>query len=222
MSTEHQRYSISNQSAAIALYAAAHNMGIIRSFVDGGKTGTTIKCRKGLQELLRLVASGAADFKQVLVYDVSRWGRFPDSDEAAHYEFLCKQAGIAVHYCAEQFDNDNSTTSNLLKALKQVMSSNPESCNTSVHLRQDLIHPMCLITTPSGLWGSLRNRSASSKLSSGVSRVRLSSKSCGSRCTRRLPPLRSTATAQPMSRSLFRTAYYHFIPLIFQQLNIAE
>ena len=75
-------------------------------------------CRK---ELLRLVASGAADFKQVLVYDVSRWGRFPDSDEAAHYEFLCKQAGIAVHYCAEQFENDNSTTSNLLKALKRVM-----------------------------------------------------------------------------------------------------
>src|SRR5215472_7647594 len=67
MSTEHQRYLISNQSAAIALYAAAHNMGIIRSFVGEGKTGTTIKCRKGLQELLRLVASGAADFKQVLV-----------------------------------------------------------------------------------------------------------------------------------------------------------
>jgi len=48
-------------------------MGIIRSFVDKGRTGTTIKCRKGLQELLRLVASGAADFKQVLVYDVMSW-----------------------------------------------------------------------------------------------------------------------------------------------------
>jgi hypothetical protein len=24
------------------------------------------------------------------VYDVSRWGRFQDPDEAAHYEFLCK------------------------------------------------------------------------------------------------------------------------------------
>jgi hypothetical protein len=94
MSTENQRYSIPNQSAAIALYAAAHSTGIIRSFVDEGKSGTTIKWRKGLQELLRVVASGA-DFKQVLVYDVSRWGRFPDSDEAAHYEFLCKQAGIA-------------------------------------------------------------------------------------------------------------------------------
>jgi DNA invertase Pin-like site-specific DNA recombinase len=121
MSTEHQQYSIANQSAAIALYAAAHNIGIVRSFADEGKSGTTIKRRTGLQELLRTVESGAADFATILVYDVSRWGRFPDADEAAHYEFLCKKAGILVRYCAEQFENDNSTTSNLLKALKRTM-----------------------------------------------------------------------------------------------------
>ena len=121
MSTEHQQYSIANQSAAIALFAAAHNIGIVRSFVDEGKSGTSIKGRNGLQELLRVVESGTAEFKQVLVYDVSRWGRFLDSDEAAHYEFLCKRAGITVHYCAEQFENDNSATSNLLKALKRTM-----------------------------------------------------------------------------------------------------
>jgi DNA invertase Pin-like site-specific DNA recombinase len=121
MSTEHQQYSIANQSAANALYAAAHHAGIVRSFVDQGKSGTSIKGRKGLQELLRVVESGTADFDQVLVYDVSRWGRFEDSDEAAHYEYLCKRAGIRIRYCAEQFENDNSTTSNLLKALKRTM-----------------------------------------------------------------------------------------------------
>jgi len=121
MSTDHQQYSTVNQSAAIALYAAAHNIGIVRSFVDEGKSGTTIKGRKALQELLRTVESGTADFDLILAYDVSRWGRFPDSDEAAHYEFLCKRAGIGVRYCAEQFENDNSTTSNLLKALKRTM-----------------------------------------------------------------------------------------------------
>jgi DNA invertase Pin-like site-specific DNA recombinase len=121
MSSEHQQYSIANQSAAIALYAAAHNLGIIRSFVDGGKTGTTIKRRTGLQELIRTVESEAADFVEILVYDVSRWGRFPDSDESAYYEFICKRAGLKVRYCAEQFENDNSTTSNLLKALKRTM-----------------------------------------------------------------------------------------------------
>jgi DNA invertase Pin-like site-specific DNA recombinase len=121
MSTEHQQYSIANQSAAIALFAAAHNLGIVRSFVDEGKSGRSIKGRKGLQALLQTVESGLADFDQVLVYDVSRWGRFQDSDEAAHYEYLCKRSGIVVRYCAEQFENDNSPTSNLLKALKRMM-----------------------------------------------------------------------------------------------------
>ncbi len=121
MSTEHQQYSIENQSAAIALYAAAQNIAVVRDFVDHGKSGTTIKGRKGLQDLLAVIQSGNADFDQVLVYDVSRWGRFQDADEAAHYEFLCKQAGITVRYCAEQFENDNSPTSNLLKALKRTM-----------------------------------------------------------------------------------------------------
>jgi len=121
MSTDHQQYSIANQIAAIALYAAAHGIGIVRSFKDEGKSGTTIKGRTGLQELLDVVQSGSAEFDLILVYDVSRWGRFSDSDEAAHYEFLCKRAGITVRYCAEQFENDDSTASNLLKALKRTM-----------------------------------------------------------------------------------------------------
>jgi len=121
MSTDHQEYSIDNQVAAIALYAAAHNVGIVRSFVDEGKSGTSIKGRQALQELIESVTSGTADFDLILVYDVSRWGRFPDADEAAYYEFLCKRAGIQIRYCAEQFENDNSTTSNLLKALKRTI-----------------------------------------------------------------------------------------------------
>ena len=123
MSTEHQQYSIATQSAAIALYAAAHHLGIVQAFVDAGKTGTTIKHRRGLQELIKAVESGTADFNHILVYDVSRWGRFPDSDESAYYEYVCKRAGISVRYCAEQFENDNSPTSNLLKALKRTMAS---------------------------------------------------------------------------------------------------
>jgi len=54
------------------------------------------------------VRSGVADFSAILVYDVSRWGRFQDADESAYYEFICKEAGITVHYCAEQFENDGS------------------------------------------------------------------------------------------------------------------
>jgi hypothetical protein len=57
------------------------------------------------------------------VYDVSRWGRFQDSDEAAHYEFLCKSAGVPVHYCAETFANDGTLPSLIMKALKRTMAA---------------------------------------------------------------------------------------------------
>jgi DNA invertase Pin-like site-specific DNA recombinase len=82
-----------------------------------------LKRRSGLLQLLHDVTSGNAAFKAILVYDVSRWGRFQDSDEAAHYEFLCRSAGIAVHYCAETFPNDGTLLSSLSKALKRTMAA---------------------------------------------------------------------------------------------------
>src|SRR5207244_2483001 len=85
MSTDHQEWSIEIQSAAIAVYAASHSMGIVRSYVDAGKSGVTITRRKGLQDLIRTVTRRRADFEVVLVYDISRWGRFQDVDESAHY-----------------------------------------------------------------------------------------------------------------------------------------
>ena len=65
--------------------------------------------------------SGQADFTTILVYDVSRWGRFQDPDEGGHYEFICKKAGIKVQYCAEQFENDGSPVSTIVKGVKRAM-----------------------------------------------------------------------------------------------------
>ena len=52
---------------------------------------------------------------------MSRWGRFQDADESAHYEYSCKQAGIQVIYCAEQFENDGSPVSTIVKGVKRAM-----------------------------------------------------------------------------------------------------
>jgi recombinase len=52
---------------------------------------------------------------------VSRWGRFQDADESAYYEYLCKRAGISVRYCAEQFENDGSPVSTIVKGVKRAM-----------------------------------------------------------------------------------------------------
>lgn len=121
MSTEHQQYSPENQSAAIVEYAESHNFDIVRTYSDAAKSGVALKHRVGLRQLLQDVVAGAAPYRAVLVYDISRWGRFQDTDESAHYEFLCKSAGVPVHYCAETFANDGTFPSLMMKALKRTM-----------------------------------------------------------------------------------------------------
>jgi len=123
MSTDHQRYSTQNQAAAIATYAAQHDMTIVRTYADEGRSGLRISNRDALVELINDVRFGRADFDHILVYDVSRWGRFQDVDESAYYEFICRQAGIAICYCAEEFDNDGSVISSIVKNIKRVMAA---------------------------------------------------------------------------------------------------
>jgi DNA invertase Pin-like site-specific DNA recombinase len=121
MSTDLQEHSLDNQAAAIAEYAGQHGFQIIKTYSDPAKSGLALKDRPGLRQLLNEVVVGTSEFKAILVYDVSRWGRFQDMDEAAHYEYLCKAAGIPVHYCAEQFGSDNTMAGLIMKALKRTM-----------------------------------------------------------------------------------------------------
>jgi len=121
MSTEHQKYSPENQLDAIATYASLFNMDVVQTYSDLGKSGLKLANRPGLKALLEEVETRRNSFAVVLVYDVSRWGRFQDADESAYYEYLLKKSGVHVHYCAEPFTNDGSVSSVLLKALKRTM-----------------------------------------------------------------------------------------------------
>jgi DNA invertase Pin-like site-specific DNA recombinase len=121
MSTDLQKYSTENQIEAIRRYAEQRGFEICRIYEDAGRSGLKVDGRDGLQRLMKDVQSQASDFEAIIVYDVSRWGRFQDADEGAYYEHLCSRAGIRVHYCGEQFDNDGSMGSILLKNVKRVM-----------------------------------------------------------------------------------------------------
>lgn len=123
VSTERQEYSLDCQSARIANYAQEKGFIVCQTYCDEAKSGLEIRRRKGLSQLLQDVVGGKRSYQVVLVYDVSRWGRFQDPDEAAHYEFLCKAAGVQVHYCAEHFSNDGQPSSLILKTLKRVMAA---------------------------------------------------------------------------------------------------
>ena len=117
-----QEFSITNQEAAIAAFATRFGRRVVRTYSDAGRSGVSARNRPGLRKLLSDVVSGNADFKAILIYDVSRWGRFQNCDEAAHYEFLCQNSGVRVYYCAEVI-NDGSILSGLMKNLKRVMAS---------------------------------------------------------------------------------------------------
>jgi DNA invertase Pin-like site-specific DNA recombinase len=121
MSTEHQVYSTACQQEVIAKYARDFGLEIVRTYADEGKSGLDADGRPGLLAMLDEVTSGRADYRTILVFDVSRWGRFQDCDEAAYYEHVCRRSGIRVEYCGEPFRNDGTPMSMIIKALKRMM-----------------------------------------------------------------------------------------------------
>lgn len=101
MSTDHQQYSLHNQSEYIKDYAEKNNMEIAYTYDDAGKSGVSIVGRHSLQQLLNDVEQKKIDIQAVLFYDVSRFGRFQNSDEAAYYSFLFERNGVDLIYCSE-------------------------------------------------------------------------------------------------------------------------
>lgn len=101
MSTDHQQYSLHNQSEYIKDYAEKNNMEIAYTYDDAGKSGVSIVGRHSLQQLLSDVEQKKINIQAVLFYDVSRFGRFQNSDEAAYYSFLFEKNGVDLIYCSE-------------------------------------------------------------------------------------------------------------------------
>jgi len=121
MSTEHQQYSTSNQMDAICEYALRRNIEIVKVYSDEGKSGLSVHGRESFRRMIADVNAGSPGFSCILVYDVSRWGRFQDADESAYYQHVCFRAGIRVHYCAEQFENDGSPVATIVTGVKRAM-----------------------------------------------------------------------------------------------------
>lgn len=123
MSTENQNYSTDHQRAKIYEYALSNGIEIVKEYVDEGKSGLDVRRRTGLSNLINDVQSGKAAFQMIIVYDVSRWGRFQDVDEAAYHEHTCRRAGIKVVYSGEQFADDGTPLGALMKSIKRTMAA---------------------------------------------------------------------------------------------------
>ncbi|OJV63761.1 MAG: hypothetical protein BGO22_20110 [Hydrogenophaga sp. 70-12] len=123
MSSDRQELSIGTQLAAIQAYAEVQELELVRIYEDSAKSGLNIANREGMKSLLRDVLDTPRPFDVVLVYDVSRWGRFQDIDAAAYYEYTCRLHGAKVIYVEEAFGTDEEPMTALLKTLKRAMAA---------------------------------------------------------------------------------------------------
>jgi len=123
MSSDQQELSIGTQLQAIERYAEQQNLEIVRVYEDAAKSGLQISNRSGMKDLLRDVMDEPRAFDVVLVNDVSRWGRFQDSDAAAYYEYTCRLHGAEVVYVSEPFGHHLDPMTALLKAMKRTMAA---------------------------------------------------------------------------------------------------
>ncbi|MDO9433979.1 recombinase family protein [Hydrogenophaga sp.] len=119
MSTSQQDLSIGTQLAAIHSYAEVNNLQVIRVYEDAARSGLGITNREGMKSMIRDVMETPRPFDVVLVYDVSRWGRFQDIDAAAYYEYTCRLHGAKVVYVQEKFGADEDPMTALLKAMQR-------------------------------------------------------------------------------------------------------
>jgi hypothetical protein len=108
-----------NQMDAIREYAKRHGMQIVKEYSDEGKSGVNIQDRESLAQMIRDVKSGQINFSAILLYDVSRWGRFQVADESAYYEYICRRAGVSVHYCDEHSESGGIVVSTIVKCVKE-------------------------------------------------------------------------------------------------------
>lgn len=123
MSTDRQDLSPEIQMEAIRAYAVRHGFAIQQTYLDAGISGRTLDGRTEMKRLLLDVTQSACQFSAVLVYDVSRWGRFQDPDASAYYEYHCRLHGVAVHYVQELFTGIDTPLASLFKGMKRAMAA---------------------------------------------------------------------------------------------------
>ncbi|MFH1707093.1 MAG: recombinase family protein [Planctomycetota bacterium] len=105
---DRQENSIPIQQEQVREFAQKNGMRIIKEFMDQGKSGLSTEGRDGFNEMIeQYVVGGKDSFEYILVLDVSRWGRFQDTDLSAYYTGLCMKYGIQVIYTTMGFPKED-------------------------------------------------------------------------------------------------------------------
>lgn len=115
MSDPRQDTSLGDQRAAIAGYAKAHGFKVIREYADEGISGDATEKRIAFQRMIADAPAG--QFKAILAWDQSRFGRF-DIYEGGFYIFPLRSAGVYLETVADGRINWDDFAGRIVAAVK--------------------------------------------------------------------------------------------------------
>ena len=123
ISTGRQSTSLAGQAEMVERFANRQGITIGRTYFDLARSGLTTAGRLGFRQMLLDVRSKERTFSLILVPDISRWGRFQNPDQAAAYEFFCRDAGVEVLYVQDEDINPDDFGSSVIKHLRRMMAA---------------------------------------------------------------------------------------------------
>ena len=108
-STDLQETSLEQQKEKILLFAKEHSIKVIEFFAEEA-CGENVEGRLQFRKMIECCKSQDV-FQYVLVYDISRWGRFENPKEAVYWEVEIEKAGKKLVFVSEGFKEDSIGTS---------------------------------------------------------------------------------------------------------------
>ena len=120
-STEMQEDSPDQQKTEILNFSAKNGYDVKAWFVDFGKSGTTFDQRPEFQRMKKIVEN-KPNFKAVICYDESRWGRAIDAEENTYWRVYFRKFGIDVVLVKTSIDPKHEYAP-MLKAFEGVQAS---------------------------------------------------------------------------------------------------
>ena len=119
MSTNKQEHSISHQIDHTDKFAAQYGFGINQDYIEPGISGVTAEDRPQFLKMLDDLSSGKVRCKAVLIYDMSRFGRFQLPTESMYNEHKLVMMNIRLIECTKEYreqENDGDTLMRFLEA----------------------------------------------------------------------------------------------------------
>jgi len=118
MSTEKQEYSIEHQRDHMDKFAGKYGFGINHDYIEPGISGVTSEDRPQFLQMIDDLCSGRVYCKAVLIYDMSRFGRFQLHTESMYHEHKLAMMNIRLIQCTKEYREQESYADTLMRFLE--------------------------------------------------------------------------------------------------------